>query len=330
MDKQRLSIAMCTYNGAKYLQEQLDSIAAQTRLPDELVVCDDRSSDSTREIIKSFGSNVSFPVHLHLNEENLGVIKNFEKAISLCTGDIIALSDQDDFWNPNKIEKILTAFAENLGAGYIFSNAEFVNESLSPLGSTLWQSIGFEGRLLKEYREGEQVKVLLKRNMVCGATLAFRSSLKNLVLPIPPVAFLLHDAWIALVASSVGFYGIPLSDSLIYYRQHALQAVGGKATFLKRLKIAQNSKDAELYKMYEQGLLELKNRLLLRQSTFSKDITKEVNLIQQKAEHFSRRAFLRSSSNFPLKVKGVVSEILTGKYHRFSNSWQSVAKDLWF
>ncbi len=80
----------------------------------------DRSSDSTIEIVKSFACKVSFPVHLHLNQENLGTIKNFEKAISLCTGDIIAQSDQDDVWKPNKIEKILTAFAENIGAGYVF------------------------------------------------------------------------------------------------------------------------------------------------------------------------------------------------------------------
>jgi glycosyltransferase involved in cell wall biosynthesis len=110
MDKQRLSVALCTYNGTQYLQEQLDSIAAQTKLPDELVICDDRSSDNTVEIIKLFSSKVSFPVHLHINEINLRTIKNFEKAISLCTGDIIVLSDQDDVWKPCKTERILRCF----------------------------------------------------------------------------------------------------------------------------------------------------------------------------------------------------------------------------
>src|SRR5919199_6162917 len=124
MDRQRVSVAMCTYNGERYLQEQLDSIAAQTCLPDELVVCDDRSSDRTLEIIQIFKSKVSFPVHLHINPENLGTIKNFEKAISLCTGDIIVLSDQDDVWKPHKVETILQAFAKNTKAGYVFSNAD--------------------------------------------------------------------------------------------------------------------------------------------------------------------------------------------------------------
>jgi len=112
MNKQRVSIAMCTYNGARHIQEQLDSIAAQTRLPDELVVCDDIASDSTVEIVKSFISKVSFPVRLYINEENLGIWKNKEKAISLCTGDVIFLSDWDDVWKPNKIDKILAAFAK--------------------------------------------------------------------------------------------------------------------------------------------------------------------------------------------------------------------------
>src|SRR4030095_14430308 len=87
-----VSIALCSYNGERYLQEQLDSIAGQSRLPDELVVCDDRSLDETAEIIRAFASKVPFPVRLTINERNLGSTKNFEKAISLCRGDIILLS----------------------------------------------------------------------------------------------------------------------------------------------------------------------------------------------------------------------------------------------
>ena len=92
----KTSIALCTYNGEKFLREQLDSIALQTLLPDELVACDDRSCDSTMEILQEFRERVSFPVHIHQNEENLGSTKNFEKAIKLCSGDIIALCDQAD------------------------------------------------------------------------------------------------------------------------------------------------------------------------------------------------------------------------------------------
>ncbi|MCA1556539.1 MAG: glycosyltransferase, partial [Acidobacteria bacterium] len=85
----KFSIALCTYNGARYLPAQLDSIAAQTLLPDELVICDDCSTDETRDVITSFAARAPFAVRLYVNEVNLGSTKNFEQAISLCTGDII-------------------------------------------------------------------------------------------------------------------------------------------------------------------------------------------------------------------------------------------------
>jgi glycosyltransferase involved in cell wall biosynthesis len=330
MDKQRVSVAMCTYNGARHIQEQLDSIAAQTRLPDELVICDDISSDSTVDIVKSFMSKVSFPVRLYINEENLKVWKNREKSISLCTGDVILLCDWDDVWKPNKIEKIAMAFAENPGAGYVFSNADLVNESLVPLGCTLWESKGFNS-LIKEYSHpDDQVRILLKQSPAWGATLALRSSIKNIVLPISPFYFM-EDSWIVLLASCAGFYGIPLSDSLLYYRQHTAQSVGGRRnTLSQKIQIARNPKEVESFKRQVQGLLDAKSHLLLMQNTFNKDISRELNLIQEKADHFSKRVSIRSSSNFALKAKAIVPEILTGKYHRFSNSWQSVAKDLLF
>ena len=92
----RLSIAMCTYNGARFLSEQLESIAVQTRLPDELIVCDDRSTDGSVEIIRNFALHAPFEIRLEINTNNLGSTKNFEKAIGLCKGEIIALADQDD------------------------------------------------------------------------------------------------------------------------------------------------------------------------------------------------------------------------------------------
>ena len=93
-----ISVAMCTYNGGKYLREQLISIAKQARLPDELIVCDDVSNDATLQILNEFQKMAPFPIRIHRNGVRLGVTKNFEQAIALCNGDIIALSDQDDVW----------------------------------------------------------------------------------------------------------------------------------------------------------------------------------------------------------------------------------------
>lgn len=121
-DKARLilSVAMCTYNGEEYLWEQLLSIAEQTRLPDELIVCDDSSTDTTLQILNEFQKMAPFSVRIYCNEAKLGPSKNFEKAITLCSGDVIALSDQDDVWLPRKLERLEKLLEDHLEAGLRF------------------------------------------------------------------------------------------------------------------------------------------------------------------------------------------------------------------
>ena len=98
----KASIALATYNGERYLQEQLNSFLHQTRLPDEIIACDDCSTDRTMDILESFAISALFAVYIYRNAINLGYTKNFERAISLCSGDVIFLSDQDDVWFPKR------------------------------------------------------------------------------------------------------------------------------------------------------------------------------------------------------------------------------------
>src|ERR1041385_2324822 len=113
---------MCTYNGAEFLTAQWESILAQSRKPDEVVVCDDGSSDGTRSLLEQLAQQSSVPVTLRFNEQNLGSVKNFEQAIRLCTGEIIALSDQDDVWRRDKLQLIEQAFSKQ-STGLVFSDA---------------------------------------------------------------------------------------------------------------------------------------------------------------------------------------------------------------
>ena len=129
----KISVAMCTYNGARFVGEQLESIAAQTRPPDELVVCDDCSEDTTSQIVRDFATATPFPVQLVVNESIHGSTRNFEKAISLCSGDVIALSDQDDVWRNHKLATIERCFSEDARIGLVFSDAEVVDERLNTL-----------------------------------------------------------------------------------------------------------------------------------------------------------------------------------------------------
>ena len=109
----KLSVAMCTYNGEQHVNEQLESILKQTMTVDEIIICDDGSTDKTIQIIEQFQMNFPNIITLHRNSFNLGSNKNFEKAITLCSGDYIFLSDQDDIWKINKVEKIIQSFLDS-------------------------------------------------------------------------------------------------------------------------------------------------------------------------------------------------------------------------
>jgi glycosyltransferase involved in cell wall biosynthesis len=132
---------MATYNGEKYLQDQLKSFICQKRLPDELIVCDDGSTDSTIAILKKFSEEVAFKVLVIQNEQNLGVVRNFEKAISLCSGDLIFFSDQDDVWFSNKIAEVFKVFQEKGDdAQIVINDAVVVDKDLQQIKESLFQS----------------------------------------------------------------------------------------------------------------------------------------------------------------------------------------------
>jgi glycosyltransferase involved in cell wall biosynthesis len=322
----KVSIAMCTFNGSKFIEEQLKSILTQSRLPDELVICDDKSNDFTAEIIKSFALNSPFSVRFYENKQNLGSTKNFEKAISLCTGDIIFLSDQDDIWEPQKIERILKVFVDNNKIGYVFTDAELVNEKLNSLGLTLWNSLNFNGKTYQKYILGQQIEVLMCRNYITGATTAFRAELKDKIIPISD--YWIHDGWIAIIASSLDMYGFPLPECLIKYRQHAQQQLGVEISFLAQLKHKQ-ALGAREYSKELASLYDLKERLLLikAKNKFENDII--LCLIDDKIKYLEDRIKIHSSRGIK-KMSMIFKQIKLGNYQRFSSSWQSIGKDLLF
>ncbi|HEX6624373.1 MAG TPA: glycosyltransferase family 2 protein [Pyrinomonadaceae bacterium] len=327
----KFSVAMCTYNGARFLREQLDSIAAQTRPPDELVVCDDRSTDGTTDLVAAFAAAARFPVRLHVNTENLGSTKNFDRAVSLCTGDLIALADQDDVWLPRKLELSEGALAASPRAGLVFTDAEVVDERLAPLGFTLWQRINFSEEEKALIRRGRGFDVLLEHNVVTGATMAFRAELRDLVLPIPTEGRLIHDGWIALLAAAVSdlaFVELPL----VQYRQHEAQQLGAvkggefehrRATFAEVLEAAQATRGADYLR--ELNWLEPFCARLAEQGGAYRSRAGVVRLN-------GRLTHLRARASLPrgrlARVPIVLRELLTMRYHRHSRGVLSFAKDL--
>jgi glycosyltransferase involved in cell wall biosynthesis len=218
----RISVALCTYNGERFLPQQLASIAKQTRPPDELVVCDDRSTDRTVALVQEFAASSPYPVRIFENEHNLGYAANFERAIRLCEGNLIALSDQDDIWYPFRLERSEQEFAAHPQAGLVFSDADVINDSNELAGPTLWQRLGFAGKRAQDLLAGHYV-VLAKHRFVTGATVMFRAALRDRLLPIGDGW--IHDEWIALIAAAFSDLR-PIDQPLIRYRIHDSQEVG--------------------------------------------------------------------------------------------------------
>lgn len=220
----KLSVALCTYNGSSFIEEQINSILNQSTNVDEIIICDDQSTDNTVSILKKLQTNNPL-IHIIENEVNLRSTKNFEKAISFCRGDYIFLCDQDDIWKTDKVEKIITIFKQNPTAEGIFSNADLVDENNTIFtDKTIWDSVFFfENELQKPI---DFFDIIAKNgNIVTGATLCIKKEVKSFIIPFSEEN--LHDEWIAtlLALRKTLFYS---TENLISYRIHGKQQVGMK------------------------------------------------------------------------------------------------------
>lgn len=220
-----ISVALCTYNGAKHITTQIESILTQSQPVDEIVVCDDGSRDDTINIINSIKSNCSIKITVHQNENNLGVCANFEKALSLCKGDIIFLSDQDDIWETDKVETIVSWFDKHKDKSAVFTDAKLITDNGAPfIEKTLWECVGFNEKMRKYFDNGLDLESFFI-NKATGATMAIR---KELHFPFAQYCNndnVLHDYCLALKAldnSSLGYIDKPL----IRYRIHGNQQAG--------------------------------------------------------------------------------------------------------
>lgn len=209
----KISIAMATYNGAAYLQEQLDSFLAQTRLPDELVITDDCSTDGTLEIIERFAASAPFEVHWEQNEQNLGCTGNFNKALMKTTGDLVFLSDQDDVWLAQKTENFIATYQSTPSAFAITCDCFITDENLHTKKTTKLAHHRALNRDLTSFITG------------CCSCLT-RPFLNN-VLPIPndqPE----HDTFLIGLAAILD-RRVLVEEPLLLYRRHSTNTSGGIA-----------------------------------------------------------------------------------------------------
>lgn len=216
----KISVVIATYNGEKYIKDQLKSIIDQTYSVDEIVICDDCSSDNTLSEINDFFNQVNINFKLIVNDNNQGVYASFKNAIEKTSGDIIFLCDQDDYWLNNKVSKFVEIF-NNKEVGLVFSNAFITDATLNKIGNTLWDSLKYR----PVDNNFELINEEFKRNVFAGMSMAFRRELIDANFWFS--RNMLHDeciGWNALKKSKVFSLNLPL----VLYRQHEDNVVGAK------------------------------------------------------------------------------------------------------
>ncbi len=254
MKNKNISIALCTYNGERFLREQLDSILKQTYQNFEIIIVDDCSSDFTIRIINEYMEKYE-NIYLYQNKTNLGFIKNFEKAISLCSGNFICLADQDDIWLEQKLELFLKEIKNNV---LIYSDAILIDEFSNKTNEMLIHP--------KNLVSGNNNKAFLLDNCLSGNTLMFKKELLKYILPIPnEISF--HDIWIGFVATTYGTITYT-PTAMTLYRRYSEQVTFVRKkehkNFIDRLKHKRISK-------IENSIKQLKNM----NAFISLDILKE-------------------------------------------------------
>jgi glycosyltransferase involved in cell wall biosynthesis len=318
----RVSVALCTCNGQRFLREQLDSIQNQSRPVDEIIISDDCSDDTTAEIVLAFAADTSVTVKWFRNPIRLGVTKNFERAISLCTGDILFLCDQDDRWHPEKV-KVLIHALDQPPVALAFSNAQVVDENLHPLGYRLWDSIWFDAREQQQMKTGQPLPALLRHAIAAGSTLAFKSEYLPLLLPIPDLPHS-HDIWITLLLACVGQLE-PVDRDLIQYRLHASNQVGMKKyTLLDQLRMAKHQIRNNTFS-YLRDLHQLALDRLNSQSNWAVQ-PQVILLLQEKIDHSDIRH--RLPRNWFARLPAVAKELRRRNYRKYSYGCKSVLQDL--
>lgn len=233
MSSPTISVALCTFQGERFIARQLDSILAGQELPDEIVVSDDGSRDATLEIVRSTLAHLG-RVTLLRNESPLGVTANFAQAIAATNGDVVILSDQDDVWMPDRVASARRLFAERSEILLSFGDAYLIDAEGAALDATLFGYLGVAERDLRAIEAGGGFNVLLRRNLATGATVSFRRQLLETAAPLPPEW--VHDEWLALAAAARGGLHVDRAAH-VAYRLHGSNQIGAdKPTFRRKVR----------------------------------------------------------------------------------------------
>ena len=310
----KISIALAAYNGSRYIAGQLQSLLDQTRIPDEIIICDDSADDLTYEAVKPFLGDQR--VKYHKNASPLGVAGNFEKALSLTSGEIIFLCDQDDVWLPEKVDTLACALLNDPAVDGVFCDSSIVDENLLPQNRTLWQLRKFSDPMQKKVNRNRSLSVFLQRVTCSSHNIAFKRRALEYLLPFPELHPFYPDTFIALsIAAHSQWRAVP--QQLTLYRLH------------------NSNESVPQSSAFASGVRARSNRAALRNALLAETIIEraqaklppEVCCQLQKFALFHQKRD-RYSKNFLLRTLQVLIQAIKLNYWRFANNLRTIAADV--
>jgi len=316
----RLSAVVATFQGERFLRDQLRTMLGQGVALDEIVIADDCSTDSTLAIAEDVKAKSSIPIQILRGDCNLGISRNFERGLRASTGDIVFLADQDDGWRADKVARMLNEFTTRPTLDVLFTNARLVDEFGASLHDTLFKVLRIARTERRRLRDGRAFDALLRRNLATGATMAVRRASMLRALPIPEGW--LHDEWIAMIASASGRIDF-LDETLTDYRQHDKNHVGSKRetlrSVLKKLGCCRRDFNCNLARRTELQIERLR--------ALSPPVAEhQIALASLKLEHLKHRCELPTRRL--ARVPVIARELVNGGYRNYSSGLRSIVGDL--
>lgn len=324
MNALKLSIVLCTYNGEAYLAEQLDSVLGQTRLPEEVVVCDDGSVDSTWTILESFSERAlarGVAVKLTRQQKNVGFVANFSDALCRATGDVLFLCDQDDIWYPEKLAIMSDKFAEDPELLMLATDARLIGDDGSGLGVTAFSALDLSEEERASMHLGRAFDVLLRRGLVTGATAALRRTVLPMALPV--ANGWIHDEWLAVTLAALGRVDV-IEQPLIDYRQHANNQIGMRRRNWRDWCRDMVSPRRRQFEAEVGRMLGLAAHLAVLNGSVPDGCRRAV---ERRMLHFQARLDLGGGVRLA-RLPAVLREWRRGNYVRFGTGWRSALRDV--
>lgn len=311
-----ISVAMATYRGERWIEAQLRSIIAQSVPVGEIVITDDSPDQATADIARKTLRVSGIEHRIERNANRLGPARNFEKAATLCEGELIFLADQDDLWKPNKVSRLASELVRKPSLAAVFSNGDLYSADTRHGHRSLWDAVGFTG--LRQTYDLDALGVHLKRNVVTGATMAIRSSALGMLLPVSPHG--LHDEWFGLLLAATEAMA-PVDDRLIVYRIHDANVAGVLPASLRgqlRMRRALICNEDRLVNLYQEAMHRLTDSAP----------GSVLDRFAGKIEFLTRRGRLPSSG--ARRTAAVLQDVRSGNYRRYAETWKGPLFDVVF